>query len=416
MKKSQRKKGHDPYASLRSRDFRLYIITNFLLIFGNQMVIVALGWELYMKTGQVLDLGLMGLFTFLPAIGLALLGGNVADRYDRRRILIVSTLAYLAGLAGLCWASSLHDESANFRWVVFGFLFLMGTCNAFYNPAKQAMIRQLVAPKDLTNAITWGSSAFQLASVTGPAACGFLLERVPYPYIYGTSIVFEVLFLFALMGFDLRKQARNRASINITSLMEGARFVWNTKPILATITMDLFAVLLGGCTALMPSFVKDILHSGPFSLGWLQAAPSIGAFLMALTIAQRPMKRPGLLLLWAVAGFGAATIVFGLSRNLWLSLAMMFLIGALDNISVIVRGSLVQVLTPDRLLGRVQAVNYLFINSSNQLGAFESGTVAALVGTVPSVVLGGIGSIAIVLGVAYLWPQVARLRSLQATR
>lgn len=412
MGKSQRKNHHDPYAALRSRDFRLYIITNFLLIFGNQMVVTGIGWELYAKTGQALDLGLMGLSTVLPFFLFGLIGGNVADRYNRRTILIIATIIYTAGLGGLCLVSAYHDQLTNLRWFIFGFLFLTGTCNAFYIPAKQALIRQLVNPKDLSNAITWVSSTFQLASVTGPMACGFLLEKVPYPIIYSFAIIFEMVFLGAFITFRLRKTTDDRKPISLKSIAEGAKFVWNTKPILATITLDLFAVLLGGCTALLPIFVKDILHTGPETLGWLRSAPATGAFLMALWVAQKPLKKPGLLLLWAVAGFGVATIVFGLSKNLWLSLAMMFIIGGLDNISVIVRGSLVQILTPDRLLGRVQAVNYLFIYSSNELGAFESGTVAALVGAIPSVVLGGIGSILVVIAAAFLWPQLAQLKSL----
>src|SRR5581483_2255187 len=260
--------------------------------------------------------------------------------------------------------------------------------------------------------------AFQLASVTGPAACGLLLARLPSWTIYATAVFFELLFLGALLSLELQKTKIKKEPITLRSLAEGGKFVWNTKPILATITMDLFAVLLGGCTALLPIFVKDILHSGPETLGWLRSAPSLGALLMAFWVAKRPMKKPGLTLLWAVGGFGAATIVFGLSSDLWLSLAMMFLIGALDEISVILRGTLVQVLTPDRLLGRVQAVNYMFIYSSNELGAFESGTVAQLfgqggAGAVPSVILGGIGSILVVLGVSVLWPEVAKLKSLQ---
>ena len=402
---------HDPYAALRSRDFRVYTVTNFLVVLGAQMVSMAVGWELYGKTGSALDLGLVGLFQVLPFLALGLLGGNVADRFDRRLIVALSTVVYVLGLAGLMAVSIHSDSLAHFNLWVFACLFFMGTANAFYVPAKQALLPQLVARKDLANAVTWGSGTFQVASVTGPALCGWMLANFPYWSVYSFSLAAELGFALAALGFQAGQRTAERKNISLRSLGDGARFVWNTKPILATITLDLFAVLLGGCTALMPIFVKDILKSGPQTLGWLLAAPSIGAFFMAMLVAQRPpMGRPGKALLWAVAGFGAATIVFGLSKNLWLSLAMMFMVGALDNISVIVRGTLVQVLTPDWLLGRVQAVNFLFINSSNNLGAFESGVLAQLLGgAVPSVVLGGIGSILIVLGVAWVWPQVARL-------
>ena len=407
------KNHHDPYAALRSRDFRLYAVTNFLLVLGAQMVSMAVGWELYGKTGSPLDLGLVGLFQVLPFLAFGLLGGNVADRYDRRWIVVLSTVVYVLGLGVLAVVSWNRDAFSHFNLWVFACLFVMGLATAFYIPAKQALLPQLVPRRDLASAVTWSSGAFQVASVTGPALCGLLLERFPTAAIYLSSLAFELLFAAAALTFKPQAATRAKEPINLKSLGDGAKFVWNAKPILATLTLDLFAVLLGGCTALMPIFAKDILHSGPGALGWLLAAPSIGAFLMAMLLAQRPLlQKPGKAMLGAVAGFGLATIVFGLSKNLWLSLAMMFIIGALDNISVVVRGTLVQVLTPDRLLGRVQSVNFLFISSSNNLGAFESGTAAALLGTVPSVVLGGIGSVLIVMAVSYLWPQVARLKSL----
>ncbi len=412
---------HDPYSALRVPDFRRYVISNFLLIFANQMVSTTIGWELYEKTGRALDLGLTGLSTVLPFFLFALLGGNVADRFNRRIVIVLATAAYSLALVGLALTSAYQNHIPLFRIQVFLCLFLGGACNAFYIPAKQALLRQLVPRRDLLNAVTWGSTSFQLAAVTGPAVCGLLIGRFPYFWIYGNAVIFEAIFIAVLLSLNLNETNDKKAPISLESLVEGGKFVWNTKPILATITLDLFAVLLGGCTALLPIFVKDILHSGPETLGWLRAAPSFGAFLMALLMAGTPMKKPGLTLLWAVSGFGAATIVFGLSTNLWLSLVMMFVIGGLDEISVILRGTLVQVMTPDRLLGRVQSVNFLFIYSSNELGAFESGVTAHLLGilmgpvagTVTAVVLGGMGSIGIVWLVSRLWPQVANLKSLQ---
>lgn len=380
------------------------------------MVFTTIGWELYEKTHSALDLGLVGFFLVLPSLAFGLLGGNVADRFDRRLVLVLATSVYALCLFGLSLVSGSQVDIPQFRVFVFSLLFLMGTCDAFCIPAKQSLLPQLVPRQTLPNAVTWNSTTFQTAAVTGPVVCGFLLKKLPYSTMYESAMVFEVIFVIVLLLLRLESKRSDKSPITFKSLGEGARFVWNTKPILATITLDLFAVLLGGCTALLPLFVKDILHTGPEMLGWLRAAPAIGALCMALFVARTPLRKPGLTLLWAVAGFGAATVIFGLSRNLWLSLGMMFLIGALDNISVIVRGTLVQMLTPDRLLGRVQSVNYLFINSSNELGAFESGLAAAILGPVPAVVLGGLCSIGIVLVVSRIWPQVARLGSLQKSR
>jgi MFS family permease len=417
MPKRKSPKTHDPYAALRSRDFRFYVSTNFLIILGAQMVAMAVGWQLYRITGSALNLGLVGLFQVLPYLAFGLFAGNVADRHNRRLIVVLTTIPYVLGLAGLLSVSLLAERMPHFEYGVFGCLLFMGIANTFYIPAKQSLLPELVPRRDLANAVTWSSGSFQVAAVAGPALCGWLLEHFPYSTIYWTDMVFEILFAVIVLTFQSPSRRLRKEPITWKSVGEGAKFVWHTKPILATITIDLFAVLLGGCTALMPVFVKDILHSGPQTMGWLLAAPSVGAFIMAMLLTRfPPLKKPGKALLWAVTGFGVATIIFGLSKNLWLSLSMMFIIGALDNISVIVRGTLVQVLTPNRLLGRVQAVNFLFISSSNNLGAFESGTLAAFLGPVASVVLGGIGSILVVLAVARAWPQVARFGPLEKAR
>ncbi len=409
---------HDPYAALRSRDFRFYVVTNFLIILGAQMVSMSVGWQLYRITGSALNLGLVGLFQFLPYLTLGLFAGNVADRHNRRMIVVLTTIPYVIGLGGLLSVSLLAGKMPHFEYGVFGCLLFMSVANVFYIPAKQSLLPELVPRPVLANAVTWSSGSFQVAAVTGPAFCGWILERFSYSTVYWMDMAFELFFAVIVLTFQSRSKPLKKEPITWKSVGEGAKFVWHTKPILATITIDLFAVLLGGCTALMPVFVKDILHSGPQTMGWLLAAPSVGAFSMAMLLTRfPPLKKPGKALLLAVTGFGLATIVFGLSKNLWLSLAMMFIIGALDNISVIVRGTLVQVLTPNRLLGRVQAVNFLFISSSNNLGAFESGALASLLGSaVPAVVLGGIGSILVVAFVAKVWPQVARLGSLETAR
>jgi MFS family permease len=414
MPSPQTKPSHDPYAALRSRDFRFYVATNFLIILGAQMVGMAVGWQLYHITGSALNLGLVGLCQVLPYLAFGLFAGNVADQHNRRLIVVLTTIPYVMGLGGLLTVSLFAGKMSHFEVGVFSCLLFMSMANTFYIPAKQSLLPELVPRRDLANAVTWSSGSFQVASVAGPALCGFILEHFPYSTIYWMDIVFELFFAVIVLTFRSPSKPLKKEPITLKSVGDGARFVWHTKPILATITIDLFAVLLGGCTALMPIFVKNILHSGPQTMGWLLAAPSVGAFCMAMLLTRfPPLKRPGKALLWAVAGFGAATIVFGLSKNLWLSLAMMFMIGALDSISVIVRSTLVQTLTPNRLLGRVQAVNFLFISSSNNLGAFESGTAAALLGAVPAVVLGGLGSILVVLFVAKIWPEVAKLGPLE---
>lgn len=401
---------HDPYAALRSRHYRLNLVTGFFNVLTSQMIAMAVFWDIYGKTQSALDLGLVGLTQIAPFLVLGLLAGSLADRYDRRLIASISGLVNAVGLVLLAMISTHRDSFHHFNLWFFGCLLFLGTAAAFYVPARQSLLPQLVPRKDLANAVSWGSGMFQVASVAGPALCGWILERFPSSVVYISGVISAMVAAIATLTFPKQKENTHAKTVTLKSLGDGARFVWKNKPILATITLDLFAVLLGGCTALMPIFVKDILHSGPQTMGWLLTAPSLGAFGMSLFWAHRPpMKHPGKSLLGAVAGFGAATMVFGLSKNLWLSLAMMFVVGALDNISVIVRGTLVQVLTPGHLLGRVQSVNFIFINSSNYLGAFESGVVAAFIGAVPSVVLGGLGSILIVLGVTWLWPEVARL-------
>ena len=343
MPPSQPHAAHDPYAALRSRDFRFYVITNFLIILGAQMVAMAVGWQLYRITGSALNLGLVGLFQVIPYLTLGLLAGNVADRHNRRRIVVLTTIPYVLGLAGLLLVSLLAGRISHFEYGVFGCLLFMGIANVFYIPAKQSLLPELVPRRDLANAVTWSSGSFQVAAVAGPALCGLILERFSYSTVYWMDMVFELAFAAIVLTFHSRPKPLRKEPITWKSVGEGAKFVWHTKPILATITIDLFAVLLGGCTALMPVFVKDILHSGPQTMGWLLAAPSAGAFTMAMLLTRfPPLKKPGKALLWAVAGFGFATIVFGLSKDLWLSLSMMFIIGALDNISVIVRGTLVQ--------------------------------------------------------------------------
>lgn len=399
----------DAYAALRIRDFRLFLSGHLLSVLGVQMQTTAVGWQLYEKTNSELALGMVGLVQIIPMLGLALPAGQAADRFDRRKTLMsATTLALIAafGLAAVeIWAS------ANVT-LIYGCLFLSGLARAFQGPARSALMPQLVPQRIFSNAVSWNISGFELSSMVGPALAGGLI------YLFGgVTLVYllaglgSVIYFIMLATLTKRSYAAEfRASqTDLRTLVAGFKYVWNTRLLLAALSLDMFAVLFGGAVALLPVYAKDILHVGPAGFGALQAAPSFGAITMALlTTHLPPLKRAGRALLWAVAGFGLATIVFGLSRNFWLSLAMLFLTGAFDNISVVIRHTLATILTPDEMRGRVSAVNGMFINASNELGRFESGGVAALFGPVFSVVSGGVGALVVVATVALSSPQMRR--------
>ena len=382
------------------------------------MLQVALGWELYERTGSALALGLVGLATALPVVILALPAGDLADRMDRKRILVWAQIAFI--VAGLALASLSYWRGP--VALIYVVLVARGVAQAYNNPARQALLPRLVPEDVFRNAVTWASSAFQVAAVVGPGIGGIVIaiERGATS-AYVISSVLTGIYLWTLLEIRCGRESQTsvaegkpRERMTIESVAAGMRFVRETKVILAAITLDLFAVLLGGATALLPIFAKDILHVGPDGLGWLRAAPSVGALLVAVTIAhRRAMRRTGATLLFAVAGFGLATIVFGLSRSFLLSLLMLFLLGALDGISMIIRSTLVQVRTPDHMRGRVSAVNSVFIDMSNELGGFESGALAALVGPVTAVVAGGVGTLIVVGSTALAWPELRRLGSME---
>ncbi len=395
-----------PYAAFQSRGFRFFIAGNFLSTIGRQMLSVAVGWEVYRRTGSAFDLGLIGLAGALPVILLAIPAGHLADRFSRRTILMASQLIAACASVALAWVSY---TAADVRWI-FLLLFVIGAARTFGWAARGAFMVNLVAQEHFNNAVTWNSSAFETASVTGPALAGLLLVHHPYWLMYALDAASSILFFLFLIPTPAARERPLARAAGIEGLFDGLRFVFRTKIVLATITLDLFAVLFGGATALLPIFADRILHVGPAGLGWLRAAPSIGAICMAVTLAhRRPMQRPGIALLLAVCGFGVVTIVFGLSRSYPLSLAMLVLSGAFDNISVVVRHTLVQILTPDPMRGRVSAVNNVFIGSSNELGSFESGVTAAWWGPILSVVGGGAATILTVILVAVIWRQVLKL-------
>jgi hypothetical protein len=405
---------HDPYAVFRDRDYRRFLLAGMAATIGGQMQNVAVGWELYERTSSPLALGLVGLAQVTPVILLAIPAGQLADRHSRKGLIIIAHGILFAAAAGLAFLSSVRGP-IGLSYLV---LVLTGVGQALNRPTRWSILPQIVSRELLLSAITWNSSTWQIAAMAGPALGGLVIAVSGGSgacYVINAACSGLVIALTAT--FRLRGVVQDSRPVTLDSLLAGLRFVRRNELILATMTLDMIAVFLGGATALLPIFARDILRIGPAGLGWLRAAPSIGSFLMAILLAHRPpMRRAGRSLLWAVAGFGLATLVFGLSRNPYLSFAMLFLSGAFDNISVVVRQTLVQGLTPDEMRGRVSAVNTIFIASSNELGEFESGIAARLVGSVPAVVLGGVGTILVVLGVVSIWPGLARLGSLHDIR
>lgn len=404
---------HDPYAALRYGDFRLFLIGNVVAVLGLQMQTVAVGWEVWKRTNMALALGSIGLALILPIFLLALVTGHVADQFNRKWIMMLALATMALGSIGLVIVS-LTD--AHVFWIYICLL-LSGIARAFHQPAKSAMMPQTVDRKHFSNAVTWSTGGFHLASVLGPALAGLLLSSfesaVP---VYAFDAAAALFFCLLLLRIRSRPVAAPRQAFTLDNLAGGFAFVKQNKIILAAITLDMLAVLLGGATTLLPIYADEILQVGPAGLGWMRAAPAAGAVVMAFVLAYRPpMQHAGRALLWSVVGFGTATIVFGVSRSFWLSLVALFLTGAFDNISVVIRHTLVQVLTPDAMRGRVSAVNGLFIGASNELGGFESGLVAQFFGSTFSVVSGGIGTLLVVASTALAWPQLRRYGRLDSS-
>jgi MFS family permease len=438
---------HDPYAAFRFGDFALFTAGNLLSITGRLMLAVAVEWEIYARTHSATALGLVGLAIAVPVVTLSLPAGHLADRISRKHIILVTQI--LSALTSLLLAlvswkhlvipdiPPLHDGNRALAAIaaiferhhpmfhfddasvplIYLLLFLGASARTFSWTARSSFFPTLVPRDAFANAVTWNNSIFQIGSVVGPALSGFLVAYVGFPFVYLLDAI--CAFSFFLLVLLIRRSRQKREQTDAStwkSLIAGLRFVFRRKVILATITLDLFAVLLGGATALMPIFADQILHCGPVGLGWMRAMPAIGAFVMALVIAHLPpMKHAGKSLLYCVTGFGLVTIFFGLSKSLWLSLGLLFLIGAFDSVSVIIRGSIVQLVTPDEMRGRVSSVNNIFIGTSNEFGALESGLTAALFGPVISVVAGGIGTILVVLGVALRWQETRKIGALDRT-
>src|SRR6476659_3640015 len=438
---------HDPYAAFRFGDFSLFTAGNLLSITGRLMLAVAVEWEIYARTHSATALGLVGLAIAVPVVTLSLPAGHLADRFSRKHIILVSqvfsaliSLALALGswkhlsipqiaplregnraLAAVAAIFERHHPMFHFDDasvpLIYLLLFIGASARTFSWAARSSFFPTLVPRDAFANAVTWNNSIFQIGSVVGPALSGFIVASSSFSCVYIIDAIFSFL-LFLLVLPIPRAPAREKREEQNTwrSFQAGMRFVLSKHVILATITLDLFAVLLGGATALLPMFADQILQVGAIGLGWMRAMPAIGAFGTALLVAYfPPMKCAGRNLLWCVTGFGIATVLFGLSRVFWFSLAMLFLIGAFDSVSVIIRGTIVQLVTPDEMRGRVSAVNNIFIGTSNEFGALESGLTAALFGPVISVVGGGIGTILVVFGVAKWWPETRKIGKLDKT-
>jgi MFS family permease len=396
-----------PRSALHEKNYLRYFLGSFVAMLGRQMLSVAVGWEMYEKTGSAMALGYIGLAQFLPVLLFTLPAGNLVDRLDRKNVLLWAQAIFLVATGGLFLNSILHGPAA----IMYACLVLAGIGRAFHSPANAALIPQVVSERNFTNAVTWGSINYQASSILGPtlggAMIGILHNAAP---VYLVEFLTCLIFVLVLFRTESRPYTPTGSSMTWRSMLSGVDFVRKSPLILAAITLDMFAVLFGGAMALLPIYAKDILHVGPSGLGWMQAAPSVGAILMGFFLArQRELRKSGVLLLGSVIGFGIATIIFGLSRNFLLSLAMLFLTGVFDNVSVVIRQALVQLRTPDEMRGRVSAINYIFIGTSNELGGFESGLVAHWMGPVFSVVFGGFATIATVLGIAAIWPELRRL-------
>ena len=400
----------DSLAALRIPGVLRFSAGRLVSVLASQMVAVAVGWQLYERTGSTLALGLTGLVELVPVILLALPAGHAADRFRRRNVAMLAHAAQGLATAGLAAVSALGGPV----WSIYALLFVMGIAGAYRSPSVGAMLPQLVPPEALVNANAWMSSGFELAAMGGPALGGALIAlggSATWAYVLAAAA--HLSFVVVLATLPSRPPARAGGEVHWRDLFAGLSFVFRTEAFLAAITLDLFAVLLGGATALLPVYAKDVLAVGPTGLGWLRGAPSVGAFAMALAQTRLPAwRRPGRVLLFVVAGFGVSTIVFGLSRSFPLSFVALMLSGAFDNASVVIRSTLEQVLTPDAMRGRVSAIAYVFIGFSNELGAFESGVTAAAFGPVASVVGGGAGTLLVVGLVALKWRSIARLRPL----
>ena len=399
------------YAAFRHRPFLSYWAARFLTTFATQIVSVAVGWQVYDLTRNPFDLGIVGIVQFLPSLLLVLVTGVVADRFGRRLIMTLATLVEAGCALALLFLTLRGLGSAVPIFVV---LAMFGVARAFYGPASSSLFANLVPPEDFANAIAWNSSTWQTATIVGPVAGG-LLYGLSAEVAYATAAV--LMLVAALLVFTIPKPAQQTATDKPTmqTLFAGFGYIWSEKIVLGAISLDLFAVLLSGASALLPVYARDILELGPWGLGLLRSAPGIGAICVAIWLAGHPIRdHAGRIMLGFVAVFGAVTVLFGVSTITWLSILALALLGATDMFSVYIRETLIQLWTPDEVRGRVNAVNQVFVGASNEVGEFRAGTMAALIGTVPAVVIGGVGAIAVAGLWAWLFPALRRVRHLNS--
>ena len=392
-------------------DFAVYELARFLIEVSLEMQSVAVGWQVYEITKRPLDLGLVGLAQFLPGILLFLVTGHVADRFDRRKLLMLCYCGFALG-SGLLWAIAfrgVHSAHPNV-YPIYAVLVLVGASNALSGPVSRALLPQLVPEEHFPNAVAWNASVMQGGTILGPAVGGLIYALFRGPSaVYLTAMLTSLVALVSTLRIKPQMKPRTREAVSLTTVLAGFRYIWRHKLILGSISLDMFAVLLGGAVALLPVYAREILKTGPWGLGLLRSAPGVGAALMAILIAHRPLRgRAGPTMLWCVAGFGTCTILFGISRSIVLSLIALLLIGATDMVSIIIRGILIQLDTPDEMRGRVNAVDMLFIGVSNEVGQFESGLTAQWFGTVPAVVLGGVGTLVVIALWAWWFPELRK--------
>ena len=403
---------HDPFAVLKIKDYQFFLTFRFFLTMAIQMQSVIVGWQVYSMTNNVIDLGLIGLMEAIPFILISIFSGHIADTFNRKKIIVLFTFIFMLASSALLYISTENSDllAVYGTLPIFILVGIIGVIRGFMSAALSPFLSQLIPRNRYGNGATWNSTIWQVASVIGPSISGFLVA-IDYMTAYGVSLIFIFIALFSLLFIPKKETPTKEEGESIwESIGVGVKFVIKNQLILGALSLDLFAVLLGGAVALLPDFAKNVLHAGPVELGYLRAAPALGAAIMAIIIAYKPpVRNAGKILLYSVAGFGVSTILFGFSTNFWAALFFLFLTGAFDNVSVVIRHSILQLATPDNMRGRVSAVNGIFIGSSNEIGAFESGITAKWWGTKAAIVVGGSLTMLVVLITGKIAPKLRKL-------
>ena len=403
---------HDPFAVLKIKDFQFFLTFRFFLTMAIQMQSVIVGWQVYSMTNNVIDLGLIGLMEAIPFILISIFSGHIADTFNRKKIIVWFTFIFMLVSSVLLYISTENSDllAVYGTLPIFILVGIIGIIRGFMSAALSPFLSQLIPRNRYGNGATWNSTIWQVASVIGPSVSGFLVA-INYMTAYGVSLMFIFIALFSLLFIPKKETPTKEEGESIwESIGVGVKFVIKNQLLLGALSLDLFAVLLGGAVALLPDFAKNVLHAGPVELGYLRAAPALGAAIMAIVIAYKPpVRNAGKILLYSVAGFGVSTILFGFSTNFWAALFFLFLTGAFDNVSVVIRHSILQLATPDNMRGRVSAVNGVFIGSSNEIGAFESGITAKWWGTKAAIVVGGSLTMLVVLITGKIAPKLRKL-------